>query len=272
MNKRHTRAFFYAGSGLFALIFLGLTVDTHRQVPKLTNEAANTPEVIAGKHVWHRKNCINCHTLLGEGAYYAPDLTKITQQRGTAYLAAFLRDPSKFYSEERDRRIMPNQNLSEAEIQQVIAFLDWVSKIDTQGWPPRPILVSGGAIPGTAGAGTSPAPAASSDPVALGQTLFRTSPPGCFACHSTAAGVNLVGPSLANIATTAAERVKDPNYHGKATDAASYIHESIVAPDAFVLAGPTYSSGGRSLMPTGFDTALTPQQVDELVAYLMTLK
>ena len=26
MNKRHTRAFFYAGSGLFALIFLGLTI------------------------------------------------------------------------------------------------------------------------------------------------------------------------------------------------------------------------------------------------------
>ena len=31
-----------------------------------------TPAVVAGKHVWHRKNCINCHTLLGEGAYYAP--------------------------------------------------------------------------------------------------------------------------------------------------------------------------------------------------------
>ena len=38
--------------------------------------------MVAGKHVWHRKNCINCHTLLGEGAYYAPDLTKIAQQRG----------------------------------------------------------------------------------------------------------------------------------------------------------------------------------------------
>jgi len=143
LTKRQTRAFFYGSSGIFALIFLGLTVDTHRQVPRLTNEANNTPEVIAGKHVWHRKDCINCHTLLGEGAYYAPDLTKITQQRGSAYLAAFLKDPTKFYSEERDRRIMPNMNLSDQEIQQVIAFLDWVSKINTQGWPPRPITVSG---------------------------------------------------------------------------------------------------------------------------------
>ena len=112
MNKRQTRAFFYGGSGVFSLIFLALTVDTHRQIPTLTNAASITPEVIAGKHVWHRKNCINCHTLLGEGAYYAPDLTKITQQRGAPYLQAFLKDPAKFYSEERDRRLMPNLNLS----------------------------------------------------------------------------------------------------------------------------------------------------------------
>ena len=101
-------------------------------------QASLTPDVIAGKHIWHRKNCINCHTLLGEGAYYAPDLTKITQQRGAPYLQAFLKDPAKFYSEERDRRLMTNPNLSDREIDQVIAFLDWVSQINTQGWPPAP--------------------------------------------------------------------------------------------------------------------------------------
>ena len=47
LTKRQTRAFFYANSGIFALIFLGLTVDTHRQVRTLTNEANNTPDVIA---------------------------------------------------------------------------------------------------------------------------------------------------------------------------------------------------------------------------------
>jgi nitric oxide reductase subunit C len=272
MNKRQTRAFFYAGSGVFALVFLVLTIDTHRQVPKLTNEASLTPDVIEGKHIWHRKNCINCHTLLGEGAYYAPDLTKITQQRGAAYLQAFLKDPAKFYSEERDRRLMNNPNLSDREIEQVIAFLDWVSRINTQGWPPRPILVSGAAIPGTAALG-EPAPvAASNEPVAQGQALFQTSPPGCFACHSTARGVNLVGPSLADIGTAAVQRLQDPNYRGKATDAAGYIRESIHDPNAFVLTGPTYSSGGRSLMPTGLDASLTSEQIDHIVAYLMTLK
>lgn len=272
MNKRQTRAFFYGGSAFFTLVFLVLTIDTHRQIPKLTNEASLTPDVIEGKHIWHRKNCINCHTLLGEGAYYAPDLTKITQQRGAAYLQAFLKDPAKFYSEERDRRLMTNPNLSDREIEQVIAFLDWVSRINTQGWPPRPILVSGSAIPGTAALGEPAPAAASTDPVALGQALFRKTPPGCFACHSTARGVNLVGPSLADIGTVAAQRVQDPDYRGKATDAAGYIRESIRDPNAFVLTGPTYSSGGRSLMPTGLDASLGSEEVDHLVAYLMTLQ
>ena len=273
MNKRQTRAFFYSGTGICALVFLGMTVDTHRQIPKLTNEAKLTPDVIQGKHIWHKKDCINCHTLMGEGAYFAPDLTKITQQRGAPYLKAFLKDPSKFYSEERDRRLMTNPNLSDREIDQVIAFLDWVGHIDTQGWPPRPILVSGATIPGTEMVGAGPTQAAASnDPVAVGQTLFRTSPPGCFGCHSTTAGVNLVGPSLADIGEMARRHIAEPSYHGKAKDAAAYIRESIVDPNAFVLEGPTYSSGGRSLMPTGFDVALKPQQIDALVAYLMTLK
>jgi nitric oxide reductase subunit C len=131
MTKRQTRAFFLASTGFFSLIFIILTVDSHRQFPRLTHADEITPAVIAGKHIWHRKNCINCHTLLGEGAYYAPDLTKITQQRVEAYLRSFLRDPSRFYSEERDRRLMPNQNLSDQQIDQLIAFLTWVSRIDT---------------------------------------------------------------------------------------------------------------------------------------------
>ena len=72
------------GTLVSALIFLALTIDSHRQIPALTNAAAIDATVVAGKDVWHRNNCINCHTLLGEGAYYAPDLTQITTQRGAA--------------------------------------------------------------------------------------------------------------------------------------------------------------------------------------------
>src|SRR5262245_855365 len=207
MTKRAARLFFLISTLVSALIFTVLTIDSHRQFPRLTNAAAIDEQVIAGKRVWHQKNCINCHTLLGEGAYYAPDLTKITDQRGAAYLRSFLKDPSRFYSEERDRRLMPTLNLSDAQIDNLIAFLTWVSRIDAQGWPPRPILVAGASIPGTNVGAATPQPA-STDPIAQGQSIFRQTPPGCFACHSTAPGVNLVGPSLAGIATTAAQRIK----------------------------------------------------------------
>ena len=271
MTKRGTRLFFFGGTVACTVLFLLMTVDSHRQFGRLTNADQITPTVIQGKHVWHRKNCINCHTLLGEGAYYAPDLTKITEHRGSAYLQAFLKDPAKFYSEARDRRLMPNPELSDQEIDEVIAFLDWVSKIDNQGWPPRPILVSGAAIPGTNVGGAEPKPV-SDDPKELGEALFRSSPPACFTCHSVAPGVNLAGPTLAGISRSAADRVKSPDYRGEATDAEGYLRESILHPSAYLVPGAIYSAQGRSFMPDNFDTLLKPEQVDQLVAYLMTLQ
>jgi nitric oxide reductase subunit C len=271
MTKRHTRLFFVGGTFLFAAIFAGLTIDSHRQFDTLTNAHLITQDVSDGKEVWHRKNCVNCHTLLGEGAYYAPDLTKITQVRGEAYLRAFLRDPSQFYSEEQHRRLMPNPNLSEDEITQVIAFLDWVSHIDNQGWPPRPILVTGATFPGSDVA-SRPGQAASDNPVAQGELLYRQTPPGCQACHSTAPGVNLAGPSLSGMAARAGQMVQDPGYTGAATDAEGYIRESIVAPHAHLVPGAMYSADGRSFMPDNFNVQLTPPQIESLVAYLMTLR
>lgn len=272
MTKRQGRLFFILCTLVTALIFIGMTIDSHRQFAKLTNAEKITPEVINGKHVWHKNNCINCHTLLGEGAYYAPDLTKITQQRGTPYLQAFLKDPSQFYSEKKNRRLMPNPHLSDSDIHDVILFLDWVGHIDNQGWPPRPIIVSGAAVPG-ANVGEPIKPtAASSDPVAQGEALFRSTPPACFACHSVSPGVNLAGPSLAGLNTRAASIIGSPDYKGSAKTVAEFIHESIVKPSAYIEPGPMYSANGQSFMPSSFSTDLTAEQIDSLVAYLQTLK
>lgn len=274
MTKRHTRLFFIGGTLLFAAIFAGLTIDSHRQFGELTNADMITEDVIAGKHVWHRSNCINCHTLFGEGAYYAPDLTKITQQRGAAYLTAFLRDPSRFYSEEVHRRLMPNPNLNDTEIAQVIAFLDWVANVDNQGWPPRPIVVSSGAIAGAYQQDAPTAGTTSDEPVAQGEALFRQPALACGACHAIRTGVTLAGPSLAGIGERAAQTVADPSYSGTAADAEGYIRESIVNPSVHLVPGANFSTGpgGISLMPGDYGTRLDEEQISQLVAYLTTLR
>ncbi len=288
MNKRQSRVFAIACTGIAALAFLILTLDSHRQFGKLTNAENITPAVTAGKDVWHDNNCINCHTLFGEGAYYAPDLTKITQLRGEQYLHAYMRDPARFYNEQTHRRLMPKQDLSDEDIANLIAFLDWVSKVDNQGWPPRPILVTGASIPGTdlttsqqahptqqESAGLPPGARTvtqGDDPIALGQALFRSVAPACNACHSTAPGVNLAGPTLAGIAARSEQLVGSAEYKGSAKDALGYIRESILSPSAHIIPGPMYSANGQSFMPNTYEQNLTTEQIDQLVAFLATLK
>ncbi|MGY0559856.1 MULTISPECIES: c-type cytochrome [unclassified Luteimonas] len=280
MNKRQSRIFAIVGTALAALAFVGLTIHSHMRFGELTNAQDITPEVTHGKDVWHKYNCINCHTLFGEGAYYAPDLTKIAQHRGEAYLKAYMRDPSQFYDEQRHRRLMPTQDLSEVEIANLVKFLDWVSKVDNQGWPPRPILVSGGSVV-VAAQGTAEGAAeaqevrpvrADSDPRAIGENLFGTAVPVCTACHSLQPGVQLAGPSMAGMAERAAQTLASPDYSGSATDVEGYIRESIVAPSAHLVPGAMFSAEGTSFMPNTYPDTLTEEQIEQLVAFLGSMK
>ncbi|GAB4534803.1 MAG: hypothetical protein Fur0018_24800 [Anaerolineales bacterium] len=101
------------------------------------------------------------------------------------------------------------------------------------------------------------------DPAA-GKAVFEQSViganPGCATCHSRDAGVTLVGPSLAGIAATAASRVDGMS-------AEDYIRQSILEPEAYVVDG--FVAG---TMVPGWDKALSAADLDNLVAYLMTLK
>ena len=287
MNKRQARLFAIGSTIVATLAFLGLTIDSHRQFGRLTNADKITPQVTLGKNVWHKNNCINCHTLFGEGAYYAPDLTKITKLRGEAYLTAYMKDPSKFYDEQKHRRLMPKQDISDAEIAGLIAFLDWVSNVNNQDWPPRPLLVTGATFPGTDVSTASPAgadqpagsappaarPTTSSDnPIALGERVFRSAAPACTACHSIAPGVNMAGPSLAGLVARTTTMLASGTYKGKATDVEGYIRESVATPSAHVVPGAMYSANGQSFMPNTYGKDLTPDQINQLVAYLTSLK
>lgn len=269
MTKAGTRAFFFGGTLLFTAVFIGLTIQTHMTVAERTHADRLSAEVVRGFRTWERFNCENCHTLLGEGAYYAPDLTQIVSQRGKPYLSAFLADPTRFYSEERDGRLMPTLEMSPQEISDVLDFLAWVGGIDTNGWPPRPILVSGAAARGLPGVEAS---AEAADPAERGRAIFEGKG-ACASCHSLTGGVTLVGPSLAGIARSAGTRIGAAEYAGKASTAADYLRESVLEPSAYVVPGERYSGApGLSLMPAHYKDALAEGELDDLVAFLSTLE
>lgn len=109
---------------------------------KLLNEADAEKLVDLGKKTMQAKNCINCHTLLGNGAYYAPDLTKAWLDQGwgakesrETLMVNFLLDPEKNARTYGSNRKMPNLGITQQEAEGLVAFLKWMSSIDTNGFP-----------------------------------------------------------------------------------------------------------------------------------------
>lgn len=133
-TKAMARNVFYGGTVFFFLLFLALTFDTMQGLPKTDNRAAITPAVAAGKHVWETRNCLGCHTLLGEGAYYAPELGNVYKRRGPEFIKAWMQSMP---SNTPGRRQMPQFNLTDKELDDLVEFLKYSSEIDTQNWPPN---------------------------------------------------------------------------------------------------------------------------------------
>jgi nitric oxide reductase subunit C len=101
-----------------------------------------------GKMTIQAKNCMNCHTLLGNGAYYAPDLTKswLDPYWGSIevreqLMIDFIIDPYDKTHNGLGRR-MPKLGITNEEAKSIVAFLKWMSSIDTNGFPYnfKPIL------------------------------------------------------------------------------------------------------------------------------------
>lgn len=136
-TKSMARNIFYGGSLFFMLLFLALTFDTESALPERDNRQNITPQVSLGKQVWEENNCIGCHTLLGEGAYFAPELGNVYQRFGnsTEAIVGFIK--SRPVEGIPGRRSMPQFNLSDEELEAVAEFLKYSSGIDTNNWPPN---------------------------------------------------------------------------------------------------------------------------------------
>ena len=135
MNNRRAFWFFTLATVSSAALFLILTLDTHRQVSKLTNAENLSEEVVAGKKTWEKYNCNDCHTILGFGGYYAPDMTKVYKRIGAEGIKAFVQNPDQTLA--MSWRKMPKLDISEDETSNLVAFLKWVSEIDNNNWPPQ---------------------------------------------------------------------------------------------------------------------------------------
>lgn len=92
--------------------------------------------------------------------------------------------------------------------------------------------------------------------VAAGQRVFVTH---CGACHSAGADTVIVGPSLAGIAAHGATRVDG-------LDARAYVYTSIMQPSAYLV------PGFDDLMPKDLAKKLTGEELDSVVAYVLSLE
>jgi nitric oxide reductase subunit C len=143
LTKSMARNIFFGGSLFFILIFAVLSFQSHRYiVTTSTDSAALTDSVVLGKRVWEQNACINCHTILGEGAYFAPELGNVMTRWGVIDDPALAFETLKGWMQAMPtgvagRRQMPQFNLTDEQIRGLSDFLIWTNRIDTQGWPPN---------------------------------------------------------------------------------------------------------------------------------------
>jgi nitric oxide reductase subunit C len=138
LSKSQAKIFFLGGTIVTFAVFLGLSWNSlSNDVPKLTHEENLTEQVIRGKVLWEENNCMGCHTILGEGAYYAPELTKVYERRGEFYIKAALMSPTPWAP--RGRK-MVKYAFAEDKANDLVAFFKWIGEIDLNGFPPKPEL------------------------------------------------------------------------------------------------------------------------------------
>ena len=189
LTKSAAKAFFLGGTALCGAAFILLTLDTLSQLPERSRQEDMTDQVVRGHEIWNKNNCMGCHTLMGEGAYYAPELTKVLDRRGAPWIDVFLQDPEAFYP---GRRKMIKYDIFNDDVvgaeeaaghrADIIAFLEWVGNIDTNGFPAEPDLVE-------------PTGPANANPslMASAPVFFQTV---CAGCHAVGGTGGNVGPAL----------------------------------------------------------------------------
>jgi nitric oxide reductase subunit C len=135
MSVKAAKWVFWLGTLSSLVLFVVLTIDTHGQFAALTHADKLDETVVAGKRAFQNHNCNDCHTILGFGGYYAPDLTRAYSRLGEDAIRRRLEHPEVAFAD--SYRKMPRQNLTKPEIDTITAYLQWVSNIENHDWPPQ---------------------------------------------------------------------------------------------------------------------------------------
>lgn len=202
MTKKAAFWIFLLGTLSSAVLFLWLTWDTHRQVETLSHADKLSDNVVAGKMTFESYNCNDCHTILGFGGYYAPDLTRVVQRVGEDGVRYRIKSPELAFA--NSFRKMPQQNISVADMENLVSFFIWVGEIENGDWPPQDSKkrLTRGEKRLVATVGVSP-----------GAAVFQTK--GCMNCHSLHGVGGTFGPALDTIGRKLAVEqlehyIKDP--------------------------------------------------------------
>jgi nitric oxide reductase subunit C len=187
MSERAAKLVFWVGTLSSLALFLALTWDTHRSFDALTHADRLSENVVEGKRAFERHNCNDCHTILGFGAYYAPDLTRAYTRLGEDAIRLRLRSPEKVFAS--SYRKMPQQRLRPEEVERLVDFLEWVSGIENGDWPPQDSEARWKASTRRLVAGASMSP---------GAALVQQE--SCLACHALGAEGERKGPRLEHVA------------------------------------------------------------------------
>jgi nitric oxide reductase subunit C len=135
MSEKMAKGIFWSGTLISLILFLALTFDTHQQFDALTHADKLNDQVVSGKRAFESYNCNDCHTILGFGGYYAPDLTRAYNRLGGDTIRRILKQPETVFAD--SYRKMPQQDLKEQEIEDIVAYFQWVSNIENHDWPPH---------------------------------------------------------------------------------------------------------------------------------------
>lgn len=143
LNGGWERRLFYGGSVFFIFLFLAMTFDTVLIVTRRGQIGVKglTPELVTtiaqGKLLWEKNDCVGCHSLLGEGAYFASELSNVYQRydSNVEAIKKIIQYPSS--AGVQWRRSMPQFNFTALELDALVEFLKYSSKIRPAHWPPH---------------------------------------------------------------------------------------------------------------------------------------